>query len=839
MPYDNVMPPGDLTPDEQDAAATAQQYKPGELAPAIITTARIWKPDDIKKVDPTLTGTLTELVNRCSVTDEAARRFSILQCWQERHFDRGYQYLREDASNGGWSIFGTANVSKHHNSIQDADDANLYPTNIYSAQGDIITSALCRGQIKVNFTPAKSKNPEDVKAADEANKYKNIWNKTNNSIELQRETVGLAWTDPRAVFWTRSVADKSRFGTVDGGDDPKIVELTSLHGVLETKLPMMADRLDQCGYCQIFEEMDYAVARASYWWMGNKIKPSWGTYGELEFERIARINTRIGIVGKYITGTSGIREATMGYMWFRPGMFYDDQITEEQREWLLANFPDGLFLIMAGPELVCAWNESMDDHLSLGMFTRGFGQNRRALGSSDIPIQKRINIWADLWDQMVRGSIPLGVYDSDAFNTEALAERKNDPSGFIPVAVPEGRALADLMGQTPVPQPLSGFQEILQWYASPLIQSIDGATPALFGQGEGEDNTVGATQIRLQQALERVGTAWIVTNGMFAKANSQAAKCCAENGNTDITATIPGVGDIAVNPQNLKGNFECESETVNAIPENGAQREAKVLQILDMANANQQIAALVATPSNAREIVKALHIDDVITIDEANSEDLALENIEILLDSEPLINPEYQQLSEELDKLTQLHESAKTVALQTTQAGNPPGPDEIEQGSQLEQQVEAMQKQLQQTQQYLPSIEVPDDESLDYATIAATVFAWMQESDGRSLKRKAKQEPAGEGENWKKWTNVELYWKANKEMAAKMAAQNVMPTPPKITISIPADKFSGDTQSQVLSKAGIQISGPQGQQMPPSEQETEVIQRTPFSEVKQRTKRRL
>ena len=306
MPFDQINQGTELTPEEQQTAQSAQQYKPGELAPAIITSARVWKPDELKKQDPTLIHTLMELVNRCSVTDEAARRFSILQCWQERHFDRGYQFL-ENSSNGGWSVFGVNSGVKSKNTLAECDDANLYPTNVYAAQGDIITSALCRGRIKVNFSPAKSKNPADVQCADEANKYKHIWCDVNNSLELQRATVGLAWTDPRALFWTRSVADKSRFGIVSDSDDPKVVDITTLHGVLETKLPMMADTLSQCGYAQIFEEIDYAVARATYWWMGNKIKPSWGTYGELEFERIARINTRIGIVGKYITGTSGIR----------------------------------------------------------------------------------------------------------------------------------------------------------------------------------------------------------------------------------------------------------------------------------------------------------------------------------------------------------------------------------------------------------------------------------------------------------------------------------------------------------------------------------------------------
>src|SRR5262249_46520528 len=158
-------------------------------------------------------------------------------------------------------------------------------------------------------------------------------------------------------------------------------------GILESKLPMMVDRLEDCGFAQVFEEMDYAVARAAYPWMGNKIKSSWGTAGELEFERIARINTRIGIVGKYITGTSGIREATMSYNWFRPGIYFDDKVNAAQREFLLSNFADGLFVVMAGPELCCCWNESLDDHLKLGMYTRGFGQNRRSLGSSDLPIQ--------------------------------------------------------------------------------------------------------------------------------------------------------------------------------------------------------------------------------------------------------------------------------------------------------------------------------------------------------------------------------------------------------------------------------------------------------------------
>ena len=111
--------------------------------------------------------------------------------------------------------------------------------------------------------------------------------------------------------------------------------------------------------------------------------------------------------------------------------------------------------------------------------------------------------------------------------------------------------MQDLYGQLPAAQLHPGFAEMLQWYLGPLIQSIDGATPALFGGGEGEDNTVGATQIRLQQSLERYGPPWMAINRVIARAAQQAAKCCAENGNSLITDNVPGEGDVTIDPSKL------------------------------------------------------------------------------------------------------------------------------------------------------------------------------------------------------------------------------------------------------------------------------------------------
>jgi hypothetical protein len=807
---------------DQAAPPAAEEYQPGELAPSLVTDAKVWKPADFK--DVTIPDVLKSLFEKCAIADEAARRYSVLETWEMRHFDRQHQYLEAEKGTGNWQIYGASQASTASgNALNEANDRNLYATNIFSAQGDIATGALNRGKIKVVFAPRKSKNPPDRAGADEANKYKYIHEKANPS--LQRDFFLLGWTDCRSLVWTATWAD-ARWGT--GKQGPIRRELSKVFGVLETKMPMMVDKLADASYALAFEETDYAVARATYPWMGKKIKPSWGGSGELEFERIARINTRIGLAGRYITGTMGIRETTMGYAWFRPGMFYDDSITDAQRDFLLESFPDGFFGVFSGTELCCAWSESMDEHLELGMYTRGFGQSRRALGTGDLPIQKRVNIWADLWDKYVRGSIPVCLLESKAFDSEAINRLEADPRRFIEVALDEGQGMQDVVGQTPAAVPIPGMDTMFQWYVGPLIQSIDGATPALFGGGEGQDNTVGATQIRLQQSLERFGPVWNEGNRVIAKAVEQAAKCCARNGNEELSDTVPGEGDITVNPSLLKGEFECSPETSGQIPESGSQRQAKIMELINLSNTNPAIASMLSTPSNAREVINGLDLQDVITVDEANAEDGALEDIETLLQTEPLANPAFAELTEQLEQLNQEHQKLQVAAAGLLAQGQPPAEEHIQAGEQMQQQIQQLTKQSQQTPEFLPYVPVSEKDDEDHATIKATVFAWMQDGDGRALRRLAPRDPKAA----KKWMNVSLYYDGHAAMAEKF--QKPQAPPAKINLT---GKLSPEQQAGLLMlQAGIQTS-PQELNAPHEVEQTERIY-TPVSEIERKVKGR-
>lgn len=818
--------PGD-TPAQPQPASPDVSYVPGEIAPAIITKSRIWKPGD-PDLQPSILGKLTTVFENCGEADQAARRVHVLQCWENRHMDRGYQYLDSDP-NGGWKII----AADKKNPQKESNDANLYPTNVMSAQGDIVTGAMCRGTIKVNIVPVESKNPTDNAAAEAANTYCKLWADVNELPEKQRDLYWQSWTDNRVVAWTWTCADAQRFGRNPDGS-PRQREVTKVFGVLETKGPMMPDKLADCGYFIVFEEIHYAIARAQYPWMASRIKPAWGAGGEMEFERIARINTRIGVMGKYLTGTSGIQECSMAYCWLRPGMFFDDMWTVDERDWMLRYFPSGVFVVFAGREVCCFWDESMDDHLAMGLTTRGFGQNRRSMGEMDVPIQKRINIWADLWDKTWRKGIPFMAYDDQQYDVEAIVGNESDPGKAIPVTRRTGEPVNATFAMTAQQQPMMGAMEMFQWYVGPLLQAIDGGVPALYGEAEGADNTVGATQIRVQQSLERHGPAFSVGTWVLRQAACQAARLCAENGNGVLTFNVDGEGDYLVDPNVLKGNFKVNPESIVSIPESGAQREAKITAILDFASVNPQAAQLISSPSNAREIIRGFHLDEVLTIDEADWEDGALEDIERLLDGVPLINPEWDQLQQQIDLLTAQNEQAKAAVVQGTA---PPDEATVQQGQQVEQQLEQLQQQLQNTPQYKPSVPVAEDESEDHQTIAATLFSWMGKTEGRGLRRKAENEiPVPDQQtspNWCKWQNVYLFWQAHQKMAAQFAKPQA--PPPRIAIT---GKLSPEQQAQVLQiGAGVSTS-PQSLHAP-NEVEQEVRAYTPIGEIVHKTRRKL
>lgn len=816
---DTVEQSAEETVDSQDEA---QEYAPGELAPCIVTQAKVWKSDDLKREG--LLEPLKALIASLPGNNDLARRFAVLETWKARLFDRGHQH---NVSDGEGFRVASAPDSDRRNSLAAMDDAGIVNVNVYSAQGDIATGVLNRGKVSVSFSPRRSKRPQDAASSDQAQNYVSIWEK--NNPDLQRDITGLAWTDCRSLIWTRTIADK-RFGLDDEGK-PRQMEVSSAFGVLESRLSSMVDKLEESGYAQIFDDCDYALQRACFPWMGKKIRPGLASNVDDDFEKIARISTRTGI-GSRFGADATCRETTMCYTWLKPGMFFGDACKDEDRDALLKNFPDGVFVIGAGKDICAAWEEDMSAHLASAMFTRGKGQNRRALGSSDVGIQQRVNTYAELFDIFCRSAIPTTLIDSSAIDPDAIASLEASPRRYFPVApdTAAGQTIASIVGQTPTSTPQPAMMDLFNAYTGPLLQAIDGAAPALFGGGDGAD-TVGATQIRLAQALQRFGPCWLVVNSVIAKAAEQAARLFGKNAESDIEESIDGE-DISVNPQALRGGeFTCIASTAGEIPESGAQIAAKVTQLMEMASSNQTIANILTSPSNAREIVRVLHIDHIIDVDEADSEDKQLAELEFLLDQPPLINPAYSQLETQIQQLNDIHESAKQAMVPLIQSGEQPNPEVIEKGKAMEQQLQQLQTQLQGTPQWTTSVPVATDASENHDVEAATLFSWMQKSDGRGMRLKSSRETPGasmqESPNWNRWMNVWLHWNDHIQQSAKQQKQ--APVQPKVNLT---GKLTPEQQAQALSMAsGIQSS--------PAQSDIEQVQRiyTGTSETETRIKK--
>lgn len=166
--------------------------------------------------------TLTDLTQKISNKDIAARRWEVEQAWEAQLFNRGYQYLIPRRG-GGW-VFPPFATTYNRGSAQKGRKAFGYETNIYASYGDIITSALTRDRPEVRFEPADPRCDADITAAEAANKYKKLFARSNDLMALQQQAAWYLWNDGRVIFVTDYTLNAEAYGRDPlPGDAPKAV----------------------------------------------------------------------------------------------------------------------------------------------------------------------------------------------------------------------------------------------------------------------------------------------------------------------------------------------------------------------------------------------------------------------------------------------------------------------------------------------------------------------------------------------------------------------------------------------------------------------------------------
>lgn len=829
---------------EQDGAEKEADKHLGEFGPFDYSDQPFVDLSDDEK------NAIKGLIRDCAKRDTAARRMEVEQAWEARLFKRGYQYLLPRRG-GGWYLPSPTTGFGAGRQIQ---QAALYETNIYGAHCDIITSALVRDIPECRFEPENPSYDPDITAADAAEDYKEIFERSNDLRALHTQAADYMCTDGRVLFYTRTVLDGQRFGFQndeedepvvpedetsgppdspnleegqeelieqndspetedDDGEDqtkdarpkrkPRAREITDVFGKLEHKLPIQTQNIYECDFVQAFKDVHVSRAKGMFFWMADSIKAGSGGIPELELDRIARINCALALPGTYVTGDTFNRDVTIYWNWLRPSAFMDVDNSKGVRDSLLGKFPDGVLAVYAGDTFCYARNESMDDHLHVLQCFPGSGQNRIALMSKVLSLQKRLNNLLDLLNDYFIRCVARRWYPEPLINVEAVQEQGNTPGLISPYQLTPGVELKNAIVVEDTPQPNPMLWQVITDFFTNFAEMLSGALPSLFGA---ESNTDTASGISMQrdQALGRLASPWgalqTATAAYMRQAVMAAAKCRLKLGESQIMQSAGGK-KIALEVADLQGNVLSFPEVDSNFPETWVQRQSRFQQLMAEGQTNPAFVKMLGLPKNMKIAKDALGFSE-LDVPEADSVDKQLGEFEILLKTGPQPNPQLVQAQKMVEKDS---EQAKAMGAQAAAAF----------GQQLPQMI-AMLKSMPQQVSTFP---VMQDASEDHATERDTCWEWCISPEGRKYKRGTPEEQAA-------WANVHLHGMEHDAMDKKLKGPQGPVKPPSESVSMAVDKLPPELAAQAASKFyGLNATPQNFQQQDATETEQKITEK--------------
>lgn len=561
---------------------------------------------------------------------------------------------------------------------------------------------------------------------------------------------------------------------------PRGKEIVRVGGKLEGKVVPINSRCQSDVVSVLFaEEYDVAYVKAMFPDKANEIEAGGASSGENELDRIARINAALSLEASYVTGDSMVRDCTVQRYWFRPGFLMEVK-DEEVREELMDKFPDGVHVILAGKKgcLTSARNESMDDHVTVIHASPGTGQNRIALGTKLLSLQKRLNNWVDLLNAFLIKTVPHKWLPTEMVDPEAIRDQTNSPGAidFYSLSqLPPGMNFQQLMAVEPVPTPQAFIIDAIQGFATEFPQLFSHAHPTIFGAQSNQDVTATAAIIQRDQALGCLSAPWhaiqMATCNYFRQAVQLAAQC----------RTKPIIGQdgdtiIRIEVGDLKGNILVYPEQDANFPESWTQKQSRWQQILQ--EKDPLVTPLVEEPRNIKAAISAVGMDDLKS-GIADSYDKQLGEFDILLKTAPVPNPEKAQAIQAVERVT--------LKLQETV--------DPQQQIALEQQIQQAQQEIAQMPDMVST--VPVDQQVDrHAAESAACQDWLNSPDGRKFHNGTAQQKAA-------WQNVRLH---------KMEHDQYVTEPIKIkpvSFSANLKDLTPDETSQILQSEGVQ-SNPAG-----------------------------
>jgi hypothetical protein len=563
---------------------------------------------------------------------------------------------------------------------------------------------------------------------------------------------------------------------------PRGQEVRTAHGKLEIKItPMMANELSEVDVLQYETEVDVSRARGMCPWIADKIKAATNAPSASgEIARLARQNVKLGMQSTYVTSDSVAADVTVQRSWLRPSVFMElgEKATDEERDELIAMFPNGCYVVYMGEEFAFARNESMDDCWALGQAYSGDGQNRNAMGTSTMPVQKRLNNWLDLMNDVFVRTIPKKWMDSKVFAVDALKQQTNVPGDIGSFKRQPGTPVSELIFVEPAVNPPANLADFIKEYSGPLSELLSGAYPALAGGDVGTADSGVAIATQRDSALGRLAPTWHSIKNAEATSDKQLVRWAAKCRDKSINERVPGGETITLEINDLKGNISVFAESDENFPETYTQKKNGFMTLFNDSAKNPQIQEVLFNPANLELVQNMVGLSELV-IPQVLSYRKQLGEIEVMVKSTPVPNPQVEMLKQKMAQMIQL------------------GVDPQE-----------MQQATQELQALPPEVcSMPiDAKREDNETEAMTCWLWINGEEGRKAKR---ANPEG-------FENVCLHFDMHTDAAAAKAAQAGQPAkPPSISIGYKdvamIDKGASD---QILQKGGIQPTPSPGANAP-------------------------
>src|SRR6185369_9211572 len=201
---------------------------------------------------------------------------------------------------------------------------------------------------------------------------------------------------------TRSETNAQKYGTAPDGT-PKTVEISTVHGTLESKVPILCTGQDKALYCFLSDDPDVKQAKADYPEFSDKIKAGISGLGENAYERLARLGVLQGSNSSMLSADSYTHLVTRMNCWMRPQSFTGDRYDEPLQELaegempmtlgdkLKQLFPQGCRAVFIGDVYVESCPEAIEDALCIEFPWEGDGMNREGFMDSFLVVQDSFN----------------------------------------------------------------------------------------------------------------------------------------------------------------------------------------------------------------------------------------------------------------------------------------------------------------------------------------------------------------------------------------------------------------------------------------------------------------